>query len=151
MENIEQTNTDTPDEGGIKELREEYKKLKAENKAYKQNVMNSALNSLGLEADKGIGKAVTKLYDGEVNSEAIAAFVQEEFGEVGAIDAKTEPDTTGNVVQAQSRVEQLQKVGVDNKPMNLMGEFKEYVNSPNTTTKQSISAKLAMMDQDKKS
>ena len=27
MENIEQTNTDTPDEGGIKELREEYKKL----------------------------------------------------------------------------------------------------------------------------
>jgi hypothetical protein len=151
MENIEQTNTDTPDEGGIKELREEYKKLKAENKAYKQNVMNSALNSLGLEADKGIGKAVTKLYDGEVNSEAIAAFVQEEFGEVGAIDAKTEPDTTGNVVQAQSRVEQLQKVGVDNKPMNLMGEFKEYVNSPNTTTKQSIAAKLAMMDQDKKS
>ena len=32
----------------------------------------------------------------------------------------------------------------------MMGEFKQYVNSPNTTTKQSIAAKLAMMDQDKK-
>jgi len=149
MENIEQVNTDTPDEGGIKELREEYKKLKAENKAYKQNVMNSALQSLGLEADKGIGKAVTKMYDGEINSEAIAAFVQEEFGEVGAIDAKTEPNTTDNVVQAQSRVEQLQKVGVDNKPLDIVGEFKQYVNSPQTTTKQSIAAKLAMMEQDK--
>lgn len=150
MENIEQVNTEAPDEGGIQQLREEYKKLKAENKAYKQNVMNSALQSLGLEADKGIGKAVTKMYDGEINGEAIAAFVQEEFGEVGAIDAKTEPDTADNVVQAQSRVEQLQKVGVDNKPLDMMGEFKQYVNSPNTTTKQSIAAKLAMMDQDKK-
>lgn len=134
----------------IKQLRDEFKKLKAENKAFKAQAMNSALESLGLEADKGIGKAVTKMYDGEMNGEAIAAFVQEEFGEVGAIDAKTEPDTADNVVQAQSRVEQLQKVGVDNKPLDMMGEFKQYVNSPNTTTKQSIAAKLAMMDQDKK-
>ena len=40
---------------GIKQLRDEYKKLKAENKAFKANAMNNALSSLGLQADKGIG------------------------------------------------------------------------------------------------
>lgn len=150
--NEEQITTDTPDEGSIQQLREEYKRLKAENKAYKQNVMNSALQSLGLEADKGIGKAVTKLYDGEMNSESIAAFVQEEFGEVGAINANTEPaqeTVADNVVAAQSRVEQLQKVGVDNKPMDTMATFRQFVNSPETSTKDSIAAKMAMIEQQK--
>ena len=147
MENIEQVNTEAPDEGGIQQLREEYKKLKAENKAYKQNVMNSALQSLGLEADKGIGKAVTKMYDGEMNGEAIAAFVQEEFGEVGAIDAKTEPDTADNVVQAQSRVEQLNKIGVSSEPTDVMDAFKDVVSSGNVSD--SIKARMAMMENKK--
>jgi len=77
----EQINVESSDDNAIAQLRDEYKRLKAENKAYKQNVMNSALQSIGLDADKGIGKAVTKLYDGEMNSESIAQFVQEEFGE----------------------------------------------------------------------
>ena len=150
--NEEQITTETPDEGSIQQLREEYKRLKAENKSYKQNVMNSALQTLGLEADKGIGKAVTKLYDGEMNSESIAAFVQEEFGEVGAINANTEPaqeTVADNVVAAQSRVEQLQKVGVDNKPMDTMATFRQFVNSPETSTKDSIAAKMAMIEQQK--
>lgn len=151
MENIEQDNIEQPEEGSIAQLRDEYKKLKAENKAFKQNLMNSALSSMGLEPDKGIGKAVTKLYDGDVNVESIQEFVKTEFGEVGAIDANTQPEepVTENVVQAQSRVEQLNKLGVDPKPQNVMAAFKEYVNSPDTTTRQSIAAKLTMMDQNK--
>jgi len=151
MENTEQNNIEQPEENSIAQLRDEYKKLKAENKAFKQNLMNSVLNSMGLDADKGIGKAVTKLYDGDVNVEAIQEFVKTEFGEVGAIDANTQPEepVTENVVQAQSRVEQLNKLGVDTKPQDVMSAFKEYVNSPETSTRQSISAKLAMMDNPK--
>jgi len=149
----EQINTESNDDNAIAELRDEYKRLKAENKAYKQNVMNSALQSIGLEADKGIGKAVTKLYDGEMNSESIAQFVQEEFGEGVANvtnEPVQEPTVADNVVQAQSRVEQLNKVGVDNKPLDTMAEFKQFVNSSETSTKQSIAAKLAMMEQQDK-
>ena len=47
----------------IKQLRDEFKKLKAENKAFKAQAMDSALQSLGLQPEKGIGKAVTKLYE----------------------------------------------------------------------------------------
>ena len=36
--NEEATNTEQPDEGNIQQLREEYKRLKAENKEYKQNL-----------------------------------------------------------------------------------------------------------------
>lgn len=149
----EQINTESTDDNAIAQLRDEYKRLKAENKAYKQNVMNSALQSIGLEADKGIGKAVTKLYDGEMNSESIAQFVQEEFGEGVANvtnEPVQEPTVADNVVQAQSRVEQLNKVGVDNKPLDTMSEFKQFVNSSETSTKQSIAAKLAMMEQQDK-
>jgi len=149
----EQINTESNDDNAIAQLRDEYKRLKAENKAYKQNVMNSALQSIGLEADKGIGKAVTKLYDGEMNSESIAQFVQEEFGEGVANvtnEPVQEPTIADNVVQAQSRVEQLNKVGVDNKPLDTMAEFKQFVNSSETSTKQSIAAKLAMMEQQDK-
>jgi hypothetical protein len=149
----EQINTESNDDNAIAQLRDEYKRLKAENKAYKQNVMNSALQSIGLDSDKGIGKAVTKLYDGEMNSESIAQFVQEEFGEGVANvtnEPVQEPTVADNVVQAQSRVEQLNKVGVDNKPLDTMAEFKQFVNSSETSTKQSIAAKLAMMEQQDK-
>ena len=149
----EQINVESSDDNAIAQLRDEYKRLKAENKTYKQNVMNSALQSIGLDADKGIGKAVTKLYDGEMNSESIAQFVQEEFGEGVANvtnEPVQEPTVADNVVQAQSRVEQLNKVGVDNTPLDTMAEFKQFVNSSETSTKQSIAAKLAMMEQQDK-
>lgn len=149
MENMEQDNIEQPEEGSIAQLRDEYKKLKAENKAFKQNLMNSALSSMGLEPDKGIGKAVTKLYDGDINVESIQAFVQEEFGGAISNEPVKKESVTDNVVQAQSRVEQLNKLGVDTKPQDMMSAFKEYVSSPNTTTKQSIAAKLTMLDREK--
>jgi hypothetical protein len=117
---------------GIKQLREEYKKLKAENKQFKANAMNTALSSLGLEADKGIGKAVTKLYDGEVTVDAIKEFVAQEFGEVSSSEQPSAaPDVTNNVVEAQSRVEQLNKIGVNAEPVDISQEFRKFVTDSN--------------------
>ena len=119
---MENTTDEVVDEStdGIKQLREEYKKLKAENKQFKANAMDNALSSLGLEADKGIGKAVTKLYDGEVTVDAIKEFVAQEFGEVSSSEQPSAtPDVTNNVVEAQSRVEQLNKIGVNAEPQDV--------------------------------
>ena len=132
---------------GIKQLRDEYKKLKAENKAFKANAMNNALSSLGLQADKGIGKAVTKLYTGDVTVEAIQDFVAKEFGEVSSSEQPSAtPEVNNNVVEAQSRVEQLNKIGVNAEPVDVGQEFLNFVKDSNTKPKDSINAKLRMME-----
>ena len=146
---MENTTDEVVDEStdGIKQLREEYKKLKAENKQFKANAMDNALSSLGLQADKGIGKAVTKPYDGEVTVDAIKEFVAQEFGEVSSSEQPSAaPDVTNNVVEAQSRVEQLNKIGVNAEPVDIGQEFLNFVSDPNTSAKDSMNAKLRMLD-----
>ena len=146
---MENTTDEVVDEStdGIKQLREEYKKLKAENKQFKANAMDNALSSLGLQADKGIGKAVTKLYDGEVTVDAIKEFVAQEFGEVSSSEQPSAaPDVTNNVVEAQSRVEQLNKIGVNAEPVDISQEFRKFVTDSNAKPRDTINAKLRMMD-----
>ena len=131
----------------IKQLREEFKKLKAENKQFKANAMTSALSSLGLEPDKGIGKAVTKLYDGDLTVEAIQEFVAQEFGEVSSSEQPSQqPVVNSNVVEAQSRVEQLNKIGVNTEPVDVRQEFQKFVTDSNNSTRDVINAKLRMID-----
>ena len=144
-EQIENTTVEQDSSDGIKQLREEYKKLKAENKEFKANAMNNALSSLGLTADKGLGKAVTKLYDGEVTVDAIKDFVAQEFGEVSSSEQPSE-DVVSNVVEAQSRVEQLNKIGVNAEPQDVSAEFLKFVRSSETKVGDSINAKLRMME-----
>ena len=145
IENATELVDDSTD--GIKQLREEYKKLKAENKQFKANAMNTALGSLGLSADKGIGRAVTKRYDGEPTVEAIKDFVSQEFGEVSNSEQPSAVQSvTENVVEAQSRVEQLNKLGVNAEPTNIGDEFMKFVKDSNTSTRDSINAKLRMLD-----
>ena len=146
---MENTTDEVVDEStdGIKQLREEYKKLKAENKQFKANAMDNALSSLGLQADKGIGKAVTKLYDGEVTVDAIKEFVAQEFGEVSSSEQPSAaPDVTNNVVEAQSRVEQLNKIGVNAEPVDISQEFRKFVTDSNAKPRDTINAKLRMLD-----
>ena len=130
----------------IKQLRDEFKKLKAENKAFKAQAMNSALESLGLEADKGIGKAVTKLYDGEMNVSDIKDFVSNEFGDAINAEPVVENNVAENVTQAQGRVEQLNKLGVNAEPVDISQEFNNFINDSTTSTRDSINAKLRMLE-----
>ncbi len=130
----------------IKQLRDEFKKLKAENKAFKAQAMNTALESLGLEADKGIGKAVTKLYDGEMNVTDIKDFVNNEFGDAINAEPVVENKIADNVTEAQGRVEQLNKLGINAEPVDISQEFNNFINDSNTSTRDSINAKLRMLD-----
>jgi hypothetical protein len=130
----------------IKQLRDEFKKLKAENKAFKAQAMDSALQSLGLEAEKGIGKAVTKLYDGEMDVTSIKDFVQNEFGDAINAEPTVAPQQADNVVEAQSRVEQLNAIGVNAEPTDVSEEFIKFVRDSKTKPGDSINAKLRMME-----
>ena len=156
MDNNEQVNEAPVEEveetfdnvDNIKQLRDEYKKLKSENKKFKTQAMDSALSSMGLSTDRGLGKAVTKLYDGDVTVEAIQEFVSTEFGEdvINTDTPKVQEAPTDNVIDAQSRVEQLNKLGIDNQPADDMRQVVDYIRNPETPVKNVIGAKLAMMD-----
>ena len=138
-------------QGGISELRAEFKKLKAENKELRTSAMTTALSSLGLEADKGIGKAVSKMYEGPVTVDAIKQYASEEFG-LGDSEVAAEPQTeeeasvVDNTVAAQQRVQNLQNLGVSNESKDIMDAFQEVLQKSDGDIRSSIRAKLQMME-----
>ena len=144
-EQVEETTVVDEQTDNIKQLREEFKKLKAENKQFKADAMNSALSSLGLNAEKGIGKAVVKLYEGDVTVDGVKDFVAQEFGEVSSSEQPSN-NLASNVVEAQSRVEQLNKLGVNAEPTDVGQEFINFVRDSKTKPGDSINAKLRMME-----
>ena len=138
-------------QGGISELRAEFKKLKAENKELRTSAMTTALSSLGLEADKGIGKAVSKMYEGPVTVDDIKQYALDEFGlgdsEVAA-EPTSEPEASvvDNTVAAQQRVQNLQNLGVSNESKDIMDAFQEVLKQSDGDIRSSIKAKLQMME-----
>jgi len=77
--NIDEVQTEDTDGSGPKGLRDENKRLKEELKEYKTAALQSTVNSLNLHP--AVAKAVTKLYDGKPDVDAISAFVKQEFGD----------------------------------------------------------------------
>ena len=138
-------------QGGISELRAEFKKLKAENKELRTSAMTTALSSLGLEADKGIGKAVSKMYDGPVTVDDIKQYALDEFG-LGDSEVAAEPTSeveasvVDNTVAAQQRVQNLQNLGVSNQSEDIMDAFQEVLQKSDGDIRSSIRAKLQMME-----
>ena len=138
-------------QGGISELRAEFKKLKAENKELRTSAMTTALSSLGLEADKGIGKAVSKMYEGPVTVDDIKQYALDEFG-LGDSEVAAEPTSeveasvVDNTVAAQQRVQNLQNLGVSNQSEDIMDAFQEVLQKSDGDIRSSIRAKLQMME-----
>ena len=76
-----------------------------------------------------------------------AFFVAQEFGEVSSSEQPSQqPDINSNVVEAQSRVEQLNKIGVNNEPTDVRQEFQKFVTDSSNSTRDVINAKLRMID-----
>ena len=69
------TDTGTPpaDNSAIKDMREAMKRKDDENRDLRGQLVGTHLQSIGLETDKGLGKAIAAGYDGEVTAEAVAA------------------------------------------------------------------------------
>ena len=65
-------------EGGS--LRAKLEETIAENRKLKAREMSRSFEALKLEADKGLGKAIAKEYDGEPTLEAIAQYAKDEYG-----------------------------------------------------------------------
>ena len=53
---------------------------------------------------------------------------------------------TQNVVEAQSRVETLNQIGVNAEPVDVQAEFAQFVRDSNAKPRDTINAKLRMLD-----
>lgn len=92
-------------ESGPKELREALAREKARNAKLSARVMKDEFAAIGLDPEKGLGKAIAKEYQGELEADAIKEWAAAEYG--------YEAPTTENPAQTQidrgnDRLEQVQ-------------------------------------------
>jgi len=71
-----------------KGLRKQIAEQAAVIKQYRQKEMAQAIENLGLTPEAGLGKAIAKEYDGEVSTEAIAAYAKEEYQYDGPVSSE---------------------------------------------------------------
>tara|TARA_B100000214_G_scaffold289629_1_gene219301 strand:+ start:15442 stop:15909 length:468 start_codon:yes stop_codon:yes gene_type:complete len=148
---------DAPD-NGVKQMRETIdrkddaiKKLEAELASYKDKEIDNVFGSLGLSTDKGFGKALKQVYDGPVDTESISQFAKDEYGwePTGQVQEVTQPEPAPQVQDdARSRVAALDANSNSDVPMNINDELVAALKG--ASVKDSLRAKLAIMDNEKK-
>jgi hypothetical protein len=149
---------DAPQEHGVKQMRETIdrkdeaiKKLEAELASFKDKEINNVFGKLGLSTDKGFGKALKQVYDGPVDLESISQFAKDEYGfePTGQVQEVTQ-SAPEPVIQddARARVAALDANSVSEVPRNVNEQLANIMK--NGTVKQSMAAKLGLMEQQKK-
>ena len=147
---------DAPD-NGVKQMRETIdrkddaiKKLEAELASYKDKEIDNVFGNLGLSTDKGFGKALKQVYDGPVDTESIAKFAKDEYGweSKGLAEELTQP-LAEPIVQddARARVAALDANSSSDVPLSANEELVAALK--NASVKDSLRAKLNLMEQDK--
>ena len=145
-------------ENSVKQMREaldrqadKNKKLEAELALYKDKEIDSVFGKIGLETNKGFGKALKQVYDGPVDVESISQFAKDEYGfePTGQVQDVTQPEPE-QVVQddARARVAALDANSTSMIPQGLDEQLANVMK--NGTVKDQLRAKLNIMDQDKK-
>ncbi len=148
---------DGVDNTGVKAMREtidrkneEIAKLQAELHEHNDEKLNVALGQIGLNPSAGFGKALKQVYDGPVNTEAIAEFAKTEYSyePTAANQDITQPEQQP-VVQddARSRVAALDANSSSDVPADILDELQNIISKG--APKDSIRAKLTLMENEK--
>ncbi len=113
----EETNdTQTPAETespNAKRMRERMEAMEAENAALHARVKLSAFKEAGLDPEKGIGKAVYRTYDGDVDPENIRQFAETEYD--------WQPEQA-SISAAQQRISSIGNMGTGEEARNRIEE-----------------------------
>ena len=144
--------TNTEGDKNWKETREKLAFLEGRVAEYEEKERVQIFKDAGLDLSKGIGKAVDKLYEGELTVEGIQQYASEEFGvdvDVGRQDGIQEVQENVQAVEnSQAKLDNLQKSSVaDVFGEDIEAQIAEI--SAKGTPRQSIAAKLLAMEEDK--
>ena len=144
--------TDTEGDKNWKETREKLAFLEGRVAEYEEKERVQIFKDAGLDLSKGIGKAVDKLYEGELTVEGIQQYASEEFGvdvDVGRQDGIQEVQENVQAVEnSQAKLDNIQKSSVaDVFGEDIEAQIAEI--SAKGTPRQSIAAKLLAIDEAK--
>ena len=147
---------DATESSGAKQMREtierkdkEVKELEAKLASYQEKELNQVFEEVGLDVQKGFGKALKQVYDGPIEKESIAKFAKDEYGfePKGIVDETPQPEQEP-VIQddARARVAALDANSQSEVPTDVMDQLQKIVASGDP--KASIRAKLSLLDQE---
>lgn len=140
--------TETPEGPQNKNYKEYVKRIEAQNKTLKSQVLDTHITSIGLDPTKGLGIAVREAYSSdEFTVEAVAAFASEKYGHVA--ETPELPEVT-QVRTQQQVVETVTKESTPLTPINeeskLITVLEDKMNAKEGTAQDasnSLSAKVA--------
>ena len=80
----DQSNTEAPegDDSSGGGLRKQLEKALAQNKANETIIRSAAFEAAGIDTSKGLGKAISQVYDGDPTKDAILEFASKEYDHV---------------------------------------------------------------------
>ena len=146
---MEYTDIDN-EENSPRGLREQLKKEQARRKEAESQLVGLTLSEMGLNANEGLGKAVTKLYDGPVDKDSISKFVADEFNYVSNQSVSETPveqpaSKVEQVIASEQRVQQLGTVSNPNESQDIMEQLNDVITKG--SVKDAIRAKVSLIDQ----
>lgn len=146
---MEYTDIDN-EENSPKGLREQLKKEQARRKEAESQLVGLTLSEMGLSANEGLGKAVTKLYDGPIDKDSISKFVADEFNYVSNQSVSETPveqpaSKVEQVTAAEQRVQQLNTVSNPNESQDIMEQLSGVIQEG--SVKDAIRAKMSLIQQ----
>ncbi len=138
-----------------KGLREQLKKEQQRRKDAESQLVGLTLGELGLNPDEGLGKAVSKLYDGKIDKESIKEYVAAEFNvgvsqeENASSEVPIEPvvNKSEQLQTSEARVQQLREVSKPIESLDLNDQLKEILETG--SVRETMTAKLAILDAQK--
>lgn len=137
-------NSDTGDRNW-KEMREKLSIYEAKIAEYEGKERQEVFNKAGLDTTKGIGKAVEMMYEGDLTVEGIREYASQEFG----VEFGNQDRLQNNVEQSQERLNNIQRNSVvDLYNTDVVSQVREI--EKNGTVRQSLAAKLSVLDEAKK-
>lgn len=137
-------NSDTGDKNW-KEMREKLSIYEAKIAEYEGKERQEVFNKAGLDTTKGIGKAVEMMYEGDLTVEGIREYASQEFG----VEFGNQDRLQNNVEKSQERLNNIQRNSVvDTYNTDVFSQVRDI--EKNGTTRQSIAAKLSVLEEAKK-
>ena len=110
MTEEQELNSEANEDKNWKAMREENKSLKDKLEVFEAKAKVTVFKEAGLDTTQGIGKAISQVYTGDLNVEAIQTFAAEEYGvstDVGQQDGIRE-----EIQDSQTRLTNINKSSV---------------------------------------
>ena len=112
MTEEQELNSEANGDKNWKAIREENKSLKDELEGFKAQAKVSVFKDAGLDTTQGIGKAISQVYSGDINVEAIQSYAAEEYGVTAGADVGQQDGIREEIQDSQTRLTNITKNSV---------------------------------------